>query len=108
MTVERRENMRGGQGTVLITHCFGKEEFAAKSRLCARMLVPPGASIGEHRHEGEDEVYVVLRGQGILDDGKNKTRITAGDAVLTGRGESHSVQNDGTDELEIVAVIMCY
>ena len=44
----------------------------------------------------------------MLDDGASKTRVAAGDAVLTGRGESHAIANDGDEDLEIVAVIACY
>jgi mannose-6-phosphate isomerase-like protein (cupin superfamily) len=106
--VEVREKMRGGEGAVTIFHYFEKDEFTAKARLCARLVIPPGAGIGPHRHEGEDEVYIVNRGAGILDDGQNRTRVTAGDAVLTGKGESHSIRNDGSEDLELTAVILCY
>ncbi len=37
-----------------------------------------------------------------------ETRISAGDSVLTGKGASHAVKNDGKEDLEIIAVIMCY
>ncbi len=108
MLTEVRENMRGGTGAVTIRHYFTREEFAARARLCAKMTVPPGASIGAHRHEGEDEVYVIVKGEGMLDDGRTQTRVTAGDAILTGRGESHAISNAGAGDLEIMAFIMLY
>ncbi|MDD4870787.1 MAG: cupin domain-containing protein [Kiritimatiellae bacterium] len=108
LKTEIRDKMRGGPGAVTIHHFFGKPEFTANVRLCARLVLPPGAGIGEHKHEGEDEVYIVTRGCGILDDGTTKTRVSAGDAILTGNGGSHAVTNDGTDDLEMIAVIMCY
>jgi mannose-6-phosphate isomerase-like protein (cupin superfamily) len=89
-------------------HYFDKEDFAANVRLCARLTLPSGASIGMHRHVGEDEVYLVTRGAGLLDDGKVQTPISSGDAVLTGRGESHAIRNTGHEDLELVAVIVCY
>jgi len=97
--------MRGGTGTVEICHCFSQQEFRAPVRLCAKLILPPGAGIGMHRHENEDEVYIVTRGAGLLDDGLSITRITAGDAVLTGGGESHAVRNDTSEELELIALI---
>ena len=108
MRSEVREKMRGGEGAVTIRHHFAQEEFGAKVRLCATLTLPPGASIGTHQHEGEDEVYIVTRGSGVLDDGATRTRIAAGDSVLTGKGASHAVKNDGKDDLEIIAVILCY
>ncbi len=108
MTVETRERMRGGEGAVTIRHYFAAGQFQAGVRLCARLTVPAGASIGMHRHEREDEVYLILGGSGIVADGAAETRVTAGDAVLTGRGESHAVRNDGAEPLEIAAFIATY
>ena len=108
MRVEKRDKMRGGDGVVTVVHCFEKEEFGSKTRLCAKLILPPGSSIGVHQHEGEDEVYLVVKGSGILHDGTSESRVSAGDAILTGRGQSHSVRNDGSEAMEIVAVITSY
>ena len=105
---EVREKMRGGEGAVTVRHYFVKGEFKSSVRLCARLILPPGAGIGPHRHDEEDEVYIVASGSGVLDDGITQTPVNAGDAVLTGRGESHSIRNDGKDDLEVIAMIMCY
>lgn len=108
MKTEERAAMRGGAGTVTIKHLLAPEDFTARSRLCAKLTVPPGAGIGPHTHETEDEVYIVTSGTGLLDDGNGEKRVNAGDAVLTGNGESHAIRNDGETDLEIIAVIMCY
>lgn len=108
MECETREHMRGGPGTVTIRHLFTVEEFTAPVRLCATCIIPPGAGIGPHTHETEDEVYIVTRGSGILDDGETKTRVTIGDAILTGNGASHAISNDGDEPLELTAFIACY
>ena len=100
--------MRGGTGSVTVRTYFTPEEITAKTRLCARLTLPPGASIGLHQHEGEDEVYIILAGDGLLDDGKTRQPVRAGDAILTGNGESHAIANSGTTDLEIIAVIMKY
>lgn len=108
MRTEVREHMRGGDGSVTIRHCFEPGEFKAPTRLCARLVLPPGASIGTHEHATEDEVYVILGGAGVLDDGVTHTRVQTGDAVLTGQGASHAIRNDGNVDLEIMAMIVCY
>ena len=108
MKTEVREKMRGGEGSVTFQHYFEKDEFGAPVRLCAKLKLGTGSSIGPHQHEGEDEVYIVTRGTGILDDGLTRKRISTGDAVLTGRGASHAVTNDGKEPLEIIAVIATY
>lgn len=108
MQSEARERMRDGEGTVTLTHYFTSDQFKARVRLCARLDIPPQASIGMHQHDTEDEVYLVLSGSGIVSDGKTETRVNPGDAVLTGRGEAHAVRNDGTETLVIVAFIASY
>lgn len=108
METEVRTSMRGGDGRVTVQHFFKPQEFGAKSRLCARLTLPPGASIGTHRHENEDEVYIVLKGTGVLDDGTTRTFVSTGDAILTCHGESHAISNSGNTNLELIAVIMSY
>ena len=105
---EDRANMRGGTGTVRLEHWFKQDDFKAKVRLCTRMTLAPGASIGDHAHETDDEIYIVLSGHGrILENGAWQD-IHPGDAILTGNGASHSVENTGTDPLVIAAVIILY
>ena len=105
---EVRVGMRGGKGSVTIRHFFKQNEIKAKCRLCSRLILPPGASIGPHIHEAEDELFIIERGIGVLDDGTNKIKVEPGDAILTGNGESHSISNVGNEPLELIAIIMCY
>ena len=105
---EVRAEIRGGKGSVTFRHFFKKDEIKAKCRLCSRLILPPGASIGMHKHEAEDELFIIERGVGILDDGRNKIKVEPGDAMLTGNGESHSISNAGNEPLELIAVIMGY
>ena len=108
MDTEVRENMRGGAGRVNFRHMFKKQEFTAPVRLCSVLTIPPGSGIGSHEHLAEDEIYIVTQGAGMLDDGKTKTRVAKGDAVLTGNGASHAIHNDGQEALELMAIIICY
>lgn len=108
MRAEERAQMRGGQGVTTIRHLFEPAEFGARMRLCAELTLPPGASIGPHTHDGEDEVYVILAGTGELDDGTSKAAVRAGDAVLTGRGETHAIANTGDTPLKLLAFIALY
>ncbi|MGQ9661790.1 MAG: cupin domain-containing protein [Kiritimatiellia bacterium] len=108
MRKEVREQMRGGVGAVTIQHYFEKEEFGAKVRLCARLTLPPGVSIGLHEHSAEDEIFLVLSGSGLLEEAGARHRVKAGDAILTGRGASHAIANDGNEDLVLAAIIVCY
>jgi mannose-6-phosphate isomerase-like protein (cupin superfamily) len=106
--IEVRKNMRGGAGEVTIRHCLNKEEIRAKCRLCAQLVLPPGAGIGPHHHDNEDEVFIIQQGQGVVTDSGKEMEVEAGDAVLTGKGDSHSIQNTGENDLVVTAIIMPY
>jgi mannose-6-phosphate isomerase-like protein (cupin superfamily) len=107
MEVEVR-NIRNGIGNVSVQHLFKKDEITARTRMCARLTLPPGVSIGMHKHENEDELFIITRGTGLIDDGKTRTPVQAGDATLTGKGEAHAVINNGNEPMEIIAIIMLY
>ncbi len=105
---EVRKNMRGGAGEVTVRHYLKPEEMTARTRLCAEMTLPPGASIGAHEHVTEDEIYLVQRGKGKMTDGGKEIDIAPGDVILTGKGESHSIWNTGSEDLVVTAVIILY
>ena len=105
---EVRQNMRGGDGEVNIRHYFKKDEINASCRLCAELKLKPGASIGSHEHVSEDEIYIIQKGKAVVIDDGNSVEVNAGDAILTGKGASHSIKNIGSDELIVTAVIMQY
>ena len=106
--IETREAMRGGTGEVTIRHHLKPEEMKARTRLCAELILSPGASIGPHDHVGEDEIYVIQKGQGSMTDGGKEFQVAAGDAILTGQGASHSIRNTGAEDLVVTAVIIKY
>lgn len=102
---EIRSAMRGGEGTVRITHLF-QEELPGKCRLMAHITLHEGCSIGFHPHEMETEVYYFLKGTGVADDNGEEKQVAPGDAMLTGGSAGHSVRNIGKEDLEFVTVII--
>ncbi|MBE6368857.1 MAG: cupin domain-containing protein [Lentisphaerae bacterium] len=104
---EVRENMRGGEKSVKITHFFDeKNELNSPARLCARLELEPGASIGFHQHEKEEEIFVVLSGRAVIDDNGTEVEVAPGDAILTGNGAGHAVKSLGPETLQLMAIIV--
>lgn len=108
MKTEFRENMRGGQGRIKITHLFTQDELKGKCRLCARIAIEPGDSIGFHDHQNEEEVYILIKGTALVNDDGIERELVAGDAILTGGGKGHAIKNIGKETLELMAVILLY
>ena len=101
---ELREHMRGGNGTVKLTALC--PQLPANLRLFSRITLAPGASIGEHAHENEAELFYFLSGSATLLDDGVRTKAAAGDVMLTASGHSHSVINEGDEDVVILAVIV--
>ena len=106
--IEKREAMRGGNGTVMVRHFLKPEEIRTRTRLCAELVLPPGASIGVHEHGDEDEIYLIQKGRGLMTDGGKEFEVATGDAIITGQGASHSIKNAGSDDLVVTAIIIKY
>ena len=106
--IEKRRAMRGGVGEITVRHYLKPDEIKARTRLCAELVLPPGASIGPHDHVDEDEIYIIQKGQGLMNDGGKEFPVAAGDAIVTGQGASHSIKNTGSEDLVVTAVILKY
>jgi quercetin dioxygenase-like cupin family protein len=108
MTTEIRERMRGGDGRVEMTHLLKPGEFQGGARLCARLVLDPGCSIGWHDHQHEEEIFYVIRGEGLLSEGEGQPErpLCCGDAAVCPSGTSHSIRNGGTEPLELLALIL--
>jgi len=105
-TIQKNENMRGGDGTVIIRHLLTAEELYDKGRLYAVIVIEPGCSVGSHVHDGEMESYYIVKGEAEVTDNSNLVKVSAGDSVLTRCGEEHSIKNIGNDTLEVMALII--
>ncbi len=65
-------------------------------------VVPPGASIGRHRHaDEEEEFYLVLEGAGRMWRDGEEFPVRAGDLVRNRAGGAHGLVNDGDRDLRI-------
>lgn len=106
MRVEERTNMRGGEGTVQIRHLFTAEELGKSARLSAQITIPPGASIGTHIHEGERELFYILAGKARFVENGQARMVGPGDASLTGPGGEHSIINQGSEPVILLAAII--
>ena len=99
--------IRGGKGEAEMHKILnGVEELYGKGRMFNHMILAPGNSIGEHRHEGDNEIFYFLKGSGLYNDNGSAVRVFPGDTAVCNNGECHSLVNDGTEPLEFIALIL--
>lgn len=101
-----RENAYGGAGRLLCRVLLSKEQWRREITLCNRLRLEPGSEIGPHAHTGDFELYYILSGTGLVDDNGEPKTVQAGDLVYTADGATHSLLNNGTDILELLAIVI--
>lgn len=57
----------------------------------------PGQMTRGHSHENQEEVYIFVKGEGIMTVGDKKFPATPGDVFLIPKGHFHRVQNVSVD-----------
>ncbi|MCE5189461.1 MAG: cupin domain-containing protein [Eubacteriales bacterium] len=104
--VRERKDVRGGKGIVTFHDFLAAEEAFGAGNLFTKATIPAGASVGEHRHDGEFEVYYVLAGTAEVNDNGALAMLNAGDMHRCASGESHAIRNAGAGDLEVVMLIL--
>ena len=100
------QNRFGGKGEVSMKPLLSPEEFRGKGRLLSHSVIFPGSSIGVHTHKGDFETYYILKGEGLVNDNGVVSPVGPGDVIYTGNGESHSIENTGKENIELIAMIL--
>jgi quercetin dioxygenase-like cupin family protein len=104
--VREIEHAQQGKGNIYFHDWLLPEEAAGHGRVFSKVVIPVGSSIGYHQHKGEFEAFYVAEGEGTLRDGDVTTVIHAGDMNLCKNGDFHGIENTGTQDLVLMALIM--
>ena len=68
-------------------------------------VMPPQTTIGLHSHSTDnEEIYVVLSGQGEMTVDGETIEVAAGHVIVNRPGGSHGLRNTGKEELRLVVV----
>lgn len=108
MQEHNREHARQGEGMFLGRYAFYHEAARPTDALqeIARITLPPGAAIGNHRHEDEENAYVFLTGTGTYTDNEGRDHeVGPGSVTLAGPRQSHALRNTGTGELVFINIL---
>ena len=106
MFTQHNEHMRGGNGTVTVKHLLKPDEMLGKGRLFAELTIPPGASVGLHRHEGDVEAYYIIEGSGRYRNNDDVYAVAAGELTLVEAHNCHGLENTGDTPLKLIGLIL--
>ncbi len=96
--------MLGGKGTAQYRRALGPEDFFSNWAYVDHFVLPPGASLGRHRHQGVEEIFYVVEGEGTFEVAAESAAVRKGAAVPILLNEAHAVTNTGTGDLELMVM----
>lgn len=97
-----------GEGTLYGKFAFRREQADINHAIkeIGLMTLKPGDSIGLHKHEANEDTYIILAGKGLFVDGEGNEYIVGPESVtIAVAGESHSLKNIGTEDLVFIDLI---
>jgi mannose-6-phosphate isomerase-like protein (cupin superfamily) len=108
-------NYRFDDSTFQRVHAHGGEREISFARVLARSkgsvrfidlsVLGPGADIGRHTHEADnEELYVIVSGKGWMTLDEREFEVGPGDVVLNRPGGTHALKNIGPEDLRIVVI----
>lgn len=101
------KNLHGGKGLVGFRVIWDWRDFRNNYGYLAHCLIPSGASIGYHRHDGMEEAYIIMNGNGKITAKGIIENVCPGDVILYQLGEAHGIYNNTQNDLEIFVVSVC-
>ena len=103
----KKEAMGGtGQVEMLLSICESTQPEQTCFQMAGQVTLEPGSSIGIHTHKQNEEIYVIISGQGLYTDNNGESYpVAPGDLTLTRKGESHGLSNTGQQPLIFTAII---
>ena len=88
--MEIREDLKGSVQFAKDHHVY---KFLAQTPHSSISIVgwEPGQISPIHSHPDADEIYYVIEGEGLFNDGRREVRLKPGDTVVFPAGEVHQV-----------------
>ncbi|MBQ9442461.1 MAG: cupin domain-containing protein [Selenomonadaceae bacterium] len=100
------KNKAGGKGEIYITHLLTQKEMVGQCGMFAKVVVPPGSSLGVHSHNGNTETYHILQGKALYTDNNENYEVKPGNTTFCADGDSHGIENIGDEDLIFIALII--
>jgi len=95
----------GGEGEIRFARIAQAAAFAGGCNFIDYAELPPGASIGRHRHDDdEEELYLVLEGSGAMWRDGEEFAVRTGDLVRNRPGGEHGLRNTGPGVLRLFVI----
>ena len=98
----------GGVGVLYGKYSFTRDMPPMESpvREVCWLTLKPGDTVGFHKHEVNEDIYIIVSGTGTYKDNSGtEHEVGPGDITLARLGTSHALSNTGKEDLVFIGVI---
>ena len=93
-------NDRGGQVSYLL---LSRGDFGSENLSITWVEGKPGSEQRTHAHPASEQVYVIIRGRGLMKVGHEEREVSAGTLIFIPPGVGHAIRNVGDEPLTYVS-----
>lgn len=99
--LKHHPTMHQGHGNIAARMVWQHSDFRTHWFNVAHALIPPGHSIGYHRHQSIEELYVIINGSGRITVDDETEVVYAGDSIPNKLGGAHGLYNHTKENIEL-------
>jgi quercetin dioxygenase-like cupin family protein len=91
-----------GRGMAKSAVVFNRESFDTGLRFIIYTALDPGVAIGNHRHGDDEEIYMVLEGEGLMTVNGEQRPVKRGDVLVNKPHSTHGLENNSNGVIKLI------
>ena len=99
-----QQSSHHGSGAVELYEIWQKADFCSSVDFFDRVVVLPGSTIGFHKHGRNEEMYIVLEGEGLMIIEDDEVSVGKGDMILNPVEGRHGLINNSSESMDILVI----
>jgi mannose-6-phosphate isomerase-like protein (cupin superfamily) len=99
-----QQSSHGGTGPVDLYEVWSKADFNSDIDFIDRVVVPPATTVGYHQHGDNEEMYILLNGEGLMTIDGNEVAVKRGDMILNAPGGKHGLVNNSNKDIDLLVI----
>ncbi len=98
------DHLVGGSGTCRWKTIINGMHLPGAWNVVEYVVIPPGASCGQHQHRQTEEIYYILTGTAQMHIDGSPVQVHAGDLITCPIGTTHGIANHGEQDMRFFVV----
>jgi len=98
------DHLVGGSGSARWKTIINGMHLPGPWNVVEYVVIPPGASCGQHQHTATEEIYFILAGSAEMHINGTPVEVRAGDLITCPIGTVHGIANHGAEDMRFFVV----